>query len=82
MPVILVTEKKKKKKLKIPICVLILNNVDRFVGTYIWHIHIWHIYIQGENMNQRPIQSWGAHLPPPLLIRRKGDSRSNSRLGR
>lgn len=32
-------------------------------------------------MSQRPIQSWGALLPPPLLIRRKGDNGSNSRAG-
>lgn len=36
----------------------------------------------GGHMNERPIQPWGAHLPAPLLIRRKWDSRSNSRLGR
>lgn len=51
----------------------------------------WHVYMAyphtaythtGGHMNERPIQPWGAHLPPPLLVRRKGDSRSNSRLGR
>lgn len=73
---------KEKKKLRVPVCVLTWNNVDRFVGTCIWHTHTQHIHTQGEHMNERPIQPWGAHLPAPLLIRRKWDSRSNSRLGR
>lgn len=46
-----------------PICVLICKNVDRFIGTYIWHIHIRHIYIWEENMSQRPIQSWESSSP-------------------
>lgn len=35
-------------------------------------------------MDQGPVPSWGAHLPPSLLIKRKGDgaSRPNSRAGK
>lgn len=64
-------------------CVLTWNNVDRFVGTCIWHTHTQHIHTQGEHMNERPILCRGELTSPaPLLIRRKWDSRSNSRLGR
>lgn len=49
---------------------------------HIYGIFTYGIYtLWGENMSQRPIQSWGALLPPPLLIRRKGDNGSNSRAG-
>lgn len=43
--------------------------------------HMAYIHM-GRNMYERPIQSWGAHFPPSLLIRRKGDSRPNSRAGK
>lgn len=56
--------------------------MDRFVGTYIWHIHIWHIYIRGENTSRRPIPSRAANLPPSLLIKRKGNGRPTGRAGK
>lgn len=77
--IILVTE----KKLKLPICMpLRKDDINQFVGTYIWHIYIWHIYIWGENINQRPIQLQGAHLSPPLPRRRKGTASLSAELGR
>lgn len=77
--IILVTE----KKLKLPICMpLRKDDINQFVGTYIWHIYIWHIYIWGENINQRPIQLQGAHLSLPLPRRRKGTASLSAELGR
>jgi len=74
-------KKKKKRNSKfLSACWFEKDSVDRFVGTYnIWHVPRWPIYRQGANTNQRPVRSRGAHLPPSLLIKRKGDSRPDSR---
>lgn len=83
MLAILVTGKKKKKKKLIKflsVCWFEKNQVVRFVGTYIC-IFTYGIHTHGEKTWANS-QSRGAHLPPSLLIKRKGDSRPNSRAGK
>ena len=72
---ILVTGKKINSNL-LCACWFEKNNVVRFLGTYIWHSHIWHIYTYGEKTWTKGQLSHGELTSLCLLIKRKQDSRA------